>query len=796
MASDPARICSHCGLPISPSNLVTEELDGAQVPFCCHGCRGAWLIIRDAGLSQFYGRNDYQSGTLKNAYDSQFDPAYLGSFVVTTPEGAEISLIIDGIRCSSCVWLIEKFLLQQEGVLSARVNYATHRLLLRFAPQVTNAEQLCNKVAELGYLPRPYSQSELRTSIERERKSMILRFGTAVFLSMQLMGFSIALYAGYFKGIDDQTRFLLQVLAALVTTPVLFYSGYPFFRGAWFALRNLTPNMDLLVALGSFTAYAYSLFALISGREVFFDTAAMIITLILAGRLFENSARHRATSGLDRLLQLTPVLASRLTDEGSVQVDSCSLEIGDRIQVAAGDRLPIDGKVLAGESEVDESAASGEAVPVLRRTGDSVMAGTQNINGVLVVEVTAKANESFIARIAQMVEASQAQKAPIQALADRVSAIFIPVVMLIALATFFYWGANQTALLHAISVLVVSCPCALGLATPTAVMVATGRAAEEGVLFRGGDCLENASRVDRLAFDKTGTLTAGRPEVVDCRATDSETALLTVAASLEAGSRHPLAQGVMAEVQRRQLSYTPLPEVQQVAGRGLVSGDGQLLGGSRLLLEEHGIQVPVQESANLISEVHFARHGEYLGTIFLQDRPRTEAPEAMAQLRKAGYVSSLLSGDQAAAAERLAEELGIENWSAPLIPQEKTAAIAELNTNGHQVMMIGDGINDAPALSAAHSSCSLVGSSDIALEQAEVLLSRPNLLLLPWALKLSKRTMTLIRQNLFWAFSYNLVAIPLAASGKLLPVYGAAAMALSSIGVLLNSLRLRRVPAP
>jgi Cu2+-exporting ATPase len=795
MVENQHQNCVHCGLPIPPADLVTQEDAGQKFQFCCHGCRGAWLIIRGAGLENFYSRKELKLEPLKNIPSAQFDRTYLRKFVTESSAGAEISLIIDGIRCASCIWLIEKYMQQIPGVLAARVNFATHRLLLHFDTQLAEVTQLCWKLSQLGYQPRPYSQDELRSSMERERRGLLLRFGTAVFLSMQLMGFSIALYAGYFKGIDPQTRLLLQILAAFVTTPVVLYSGFPFLRGAWFSLRNLSPNMDLLVALGSLTAYGYSLFALANGREVYFDTAAMIVTLILAGRLFESSARHRASAGLDRLLQLCPPIANRLIEGEKVQVDSRLLEPGDLIHIAPGDRFPVDGLIIAGSSEVDEAAVNGESLPIFRQPGEQVKAGTQNLNGTLTLKVVTKAADSFIARIGRMVEQAQTRKAPIQNLADRVSAIFIPTVLSIAVITFFYWGADQSALLHAITVLVVACPCALGLATPTAVMVASGRAAEEGVLFRGGDTLEAAAQLDILAFDKTGTLTEGRPQVIAINAVADKETLLSWAASLEAGSKHPLAQGILAETRQRQIDYKQMDNVQQIPGKGLSSQDRQLLGGSADFLQEQGISLPISQG-ECTSDVHFARNGQYLGSISLKDVERNEAAEALSLLRQRGYTSLLLSGDRAGTAEKISQQLKIDRWQAPLTPEMKTHEIERLTEMGHRVLMTGDGINDAPALAAATLSCSIVGSSDIAMEQAQLLLTRPNLLLIPWSLACAQKTMSIIRQNLLWAFSYNLIAIPLAATGKLLPVYGAAAMALSSIGVLINSLRLKRISPP
>ncbi|MCF6179361.1 MAG: heavy metal translocating P-type ATPase, partial [Geopsychrobacter sp.] len=416
--------------------------------------------------------------------------------------------------------------------------------------------------------------------------------------------------------------------------------------------------------------------------------------------------------------------------------------------------------------------------------------------GTLTLRVTAKASDSFIARIGRMIEEAQTRKAPIQNLADRVSGIFIPGVLGIALATFIFWGADQNALLHAITVLVVACPCALGLATPTAVMVATGRAATEGVLFRGADTLEALTKVKLLAFDKTGTLTQGRPGVCTIHSTLPTAEFLTLVAGLEAGSRHPLAWGIMAEVKKRELDYQPLHDVQQTPGQGLSSKEAALLGGNADFLRTNGIQIPEHNSSSITSDVHFAQRGEYIGYITLADSQRLEASTTLELLRQQGYSTLLLSGDKQASAESLARQLHLDHCLSPLTPEMKKTEIERLIGTGQQVLMTGDGINDAPALAAANVSCSIVGSSDIAMEQAQLLLTRANLLLLPWALNMAKQTLSVIRQNLFWAFSYNLVAIPLAASGQLLPVYGAAAMALSSLGVLLNSLRLKRISPP
>jgi Cu2+-exporting ATPase len=790
-ASEP---CIHCALPIPPADLVIDEIDGKQLRFCCHGCRSAYRIIHGAGLDSFYLRRDRQAGILKEAYASRFDNSYLLRFVHTQGETAELNLIVDGIRCASCVWLIEHLLQRVPGIRSARVNFATHRVQVRFDARQVSPADICTQLTKVGYLPRPFSLDELQRSADKEKTSLLLRFGTAAFFSMQLMGFSLALYAGYFQGIDPTTRTLLQVFAAVVTTPVVFYSGSPFLRGAWFSLRNRLPNMDLLIALGSLSAYCYSLYALATGKEVYFDTAAMIITLILAGRLFENGARRKASAGVDKLLQLAPARALQLQDDGTtVTLDSSQLKIDDLIRVQAGERFPTDGRIVAGATEVDEAAVTGEPLPILREVGSSVPSGALNLTGSIDVKVTAAAADSFVARVANLVEQAQARKAPVQGLADKVATLFIPFVILVALATFALWYGHPDALMHAITVLVVACPCALGLATPTAVMVATGRAAEAGVLFRGGDILEACAGLSQVAFDKTGTLTSGKPQVVAVNAhKGSPEQLLRLAARAAMGSRHPLALGILAETGRQGLSTPQAAGSRTVPGRGieLQTEEGLLLAGSRRFLSEQGVPLPAPDGATS-SEVHIALDKAYQGVLRLADRLRDDAAEVIGRLQQAGFSTLLLTGDHPDTARQIAKQLNIENWQAELTPADKAQAISAGLGRGEKIMMVGDGINDAPALSTATVGCALAGGTDIAVESADLVLIRPDLGKLCFALKLARRSLRIIRQNLLWAFTYNLVAIPLAAVGKLLPVYGAAAMAISSICVVANSLRLK-----
>ncbi len=794
---DRPQTCSHCNLPITDDRIV-EQVDGRELHFCCQGCRGAYAVIRGAGLAAFYEKRSWdEPGTPDGAFATVYSDEYLDSLTRERDGEREISLLVSGIRCAACVWLIETLLTKTPGINSATINYSTHRGQVRFDPEQISPSQVFATIASLGYAPRPYSSDAARTMQEEEWKTLLIRFVTAAFLSMQLMGYAIALYGGYFRGMEPGTRHLMQVLAGLVATPVVFFSGAPFLQGAWRSVRNLAPNMDLLIALGVLAAYLYSIGALLLGGEVYFETSAMVITLILLGRLLENSARRRAMAGIDSLLRLAPDTAWLEQDGDLVRVESSRLRANDVIQVRPGERFPADAVLLDHDTEVDESMLTGESVPVLKQCGETVLSGSLNISTAVRARVERPAGASFMARIARMAQEAQNRKAPVQGLADRVASIFVPLVILIAAATGIFWFAMLhepvQPLLHAVSVLVVACPCALGLATPTAILVATGVGAGRGILFRGGDTLEATARLTVAAFDKTGTLTSDDPQVtriapfhVDARR------LLALAARAEAGSSHPIARGILARA-RQEGIRCPDKGGTIVAGRGVrvETEEGLLLAGNREFMAMHGITPPPAETTRF-TEVHVALAGVYMGCLLLETRMRPEAPGVMEQMERLGLRTLLLTGDHDGAAARIAQETGIREYVANMAPEEKAARIRAMQEAGETVLMVGDGVNDAPALSEAAVGCAMGSGTDMALATSDLVLVHDNLEQLAPALLLARRTLRIIRQNLFWAFTYNLVALPLAASGRLAPVWAATAMAASSVLVVANSLRLQR----
>jgi len=801
--------CFHCGADI-PAGIVIEETGSRQtLGFCCRGCQGAYLLISGAGLGDFYRRRDWpEPGAAPRTFQDAFRDDDLSRFVYPSRQGSAIDIIIDGIRCASCAWLNERILARLDGVREVRVNYATGRARVVFDPDSITPCAVFSRIAEIGYGPRPYTRSAAREGARRERRDLLYRFGTAIFLTMQLMAYAFALYAGYFQGIDAQIKRYLQLFSLLVTTPVVFYCGWPFLAGAWRGIVNRAPNMELLIAIGALSSYGYSVYASLAGAEVYFETAAMIVTLILAGRILENSAKRRAAGGVERLLGLCAGQALRLRGDAVETVDPGELRPGDLILVAPGARFPVDGRIVEGCTDVDESAATGEPLPVLKSAGDSVIAGSSNLTGAVRVICDREAAESFIARVARLVEEAQSRRAPIQGVADRVSAFFVPAVLSLALATFCWQylggGPFGACLMSALAVLVIACPCALGLATPTAILAGTGAAAQGGVIFKGGDILERLSRVDLAVFDKTGTLTCGSPELVEIRAERGcePGEILSLAASVEAGSLHPIGAAICGHAAANGIPCPQACELKGVAGGGVtgkVAGEPVAVGSERFLsglgisgmprLGISGMPGAVEAPAGSMV-VGVARAGGYCGCIILKDRMRDDAPELIAHFSRAGIRTLLLSGDRQESAGQAAAALGIGAGIGGLSPAEKAARIDLLRREGRVVLMVGDGINDAPALSAADVGCAVAGGTDIAIETSDLVLVKPDLRRLALAHRMARRTMSVVRQNLVWAFLYNIVGIPLAMTGRLTPIYAAAAMALSSVCVVGNSLRL------
>ncbi|MFZ5448778.1 MAG: heavy metal translocating P-type ATPase [Thermodesulfobacteriota bacterium] len=733
----------------------------------------------------------------------------------------EISLSVGGMHCAACVARVERALGAAPGVDLATVNLATRQARIRYNSRLTTPDALAQVVKDAGYEVEAISKEQRAPrSPESEVREFRGRFLLALLLSLPVWLFMIPPLVKVI-GLSHHT---MAFVLLIFSTPVMFYSGAPFFAGAANAARHLSANMDTLVALGTSAAYFYSAWVTFfpetvasAGHEpaVYYDTAVMIITFILLGRWLEARTRGRASEALRRLFALAPPTARVRRDGREQEVPLSEVTVGDLVLVRPGEKIPVDGVVEEGSSSVDESMLTGESMPVAKEPGAEVWGATLNQRGFLVFKATRVGQDMVLSQIIRLVEEAQTSKAPIERLVDKVAGIFVPVVMSLAAITFlawFYWGpppAFSRAIISLVAVLIIACPCAMGLATPTAVMVGSGRGAEMGILLRGGEPLERAYRLTTVIFDKTGTLTRGTPQVTDVHTWEYWNAerVLSYAAALEAKSEHPLAEAVTHAAAAQGLPLPAVENFQAVPGRGVEATiDGQeVLLGNLTFLSLKGIAAELltshqdQLSREGKTAIFLAVASRPVGVIAAADTLKPHALQTVTALKNMGLKILLLSGDNKMTAAAVAKSIGIEDVLAEVLPGDKAQKVTELQAQGEVVAMVGDGINDAPALAAADVGIALGTGADVALEAADLTLIRDDLDLIPAAIKLSRQMMRIIRQNLFWAFCYNVVAIPVAA-GAFYPLWGwtlnpalaAAAMAMSSVSVVTNSLRLRR----
>ena len=719
-----------------------------------------------------------------------------------------LELGIGGMSCAACAARIEKVVNRLPGV-EGNVNFAAETARVRFTPGLTDPAAIVGAIAKAGFSATPIAGRDREA--ERTRKAAefhaeLRLFWISALLSLPFLVQMIGMLGAGASGSMHHDEWLPRWAQLLLATPVQFWIGKRFYKGAWSSLLGGGANMDVLVALGTSVAYFFSVAVVVLDRHdlhVYFEASASIITLVLLGKLLEARARARTSAAVEALLRLQPPTARIERDGQIVELPVAQVVAGMVFVLRPGDSVPVDGEVLSGESSADEAMLTGESVPVAKAPGDKVFAATVNGAGVLRCRAVGVGAETLLAGIVRLVEQAQGGKPAVQRLADRIAAIFVPTVVAIAFATFFAWwwigGELAPALVNGVAVLVIACPCALGLATPTAVMVGTGQGARAGILVRNAEALELAEKIRTLVVDKTGTLTEGRPAVLDVRvAPGADRAdMLALAASLEETSHHPLAQAVVAAARGEGLAWTPAEAVQAVGGKGVIGRvDGREVAvGSPDFLVERGAALPAEVLDPLLTAaltpVCVAVDGRAVGALGVADPLRATSKAAVARLQAMGVRVVMLTGDHPAAAARIAAEAGITDFRAQVLPGDKAAAVEALRGDG-LVGMVGDGINDAPALAAADVSFAIGAGSDVAIEAADLTLVRNDLNSVADAISLSRATLGKIRQNLFFAFIYNVLGIPAAALGLLNPVIAGAAMAMSSVSVVSNSLLLRR----
>lgn len=718
----------------------------------------------------------------------------------TRATGDERVFDVRGMTCAACARRVEKALAAQPGVLSSGVNLALERATVEVEPTVSD-DELRTAVSNAGYelIPPPRRDPTHQGSEEHDHgislgeeddrtRNAFRRFLFAAVLS--LPAFAIGM-SGAMEAWAKWTQFAL-------ITPVEFVAGFPFLSSAYKGARHRSANMDTLIAVGTLAAYAYSVYSLFTDGDVYFETAGVIITFLLLGKYFEHRSKSRASSAIKKLMELGAKQAHVVRDGVEVDVPVDEVRPGDLMRVRPGEKVPTDGRVVEGESALDESMLTGEAVPVDKVRGDDVFAGTVNSSGSLLVEATRVGGETALARIVKLVEDAQSRKAPIEHLADRISSIFVPAVLILATLVFAAWFATghtfERSLLTAIAVLIISCPCAMGLATPAAVMVGTGRGAQLGMLIKGGDVLERSGEVDTVVLDKTGTITKGEMSVTDVRPVDGEDPreVLRAAASVEALSEHPIARAIVEHARREGVELQDVADFRSSTGMG-VEG---IVVGSRIRVGRATLD-PRNEDVGELTEggrtvVVVSRDGVTFGVIGLADRLKESASDAVRHLHRLGLSTVMITGDNRVTADAIARSVGIERVMSEVLPEDKVEEVRRLQAEGRNVAMVGDGINDAPALVQADLGVAIGTGADVALEAADLTIVGGDPALAAGAIELSRRTLRTIKENLFWAFAYNVAAIPLAALGLLDPMIAAAAMAFSSVSVVLNALRLRR----
>lgn len=831
--------CELCALNVGRNPFV-RIFDGEEKSFCCLGCLNVYAILVESGVIAS-GRDIRETEIFKRSQAlgliSNGNRHKENSPSSIPPDAAtrETLLQVSGMWCSSCAWLIEHALSGERGVVSAEAYFASDLVKVKYCPQFLPPDRIKERINKLGYQVTEYTGDH--ETADAERRDLLLRMGIAGFLWLNIMTLSTALYVGYFEQIADSVRRFLPFVLMGLATPVVFYSAMPILKLAWRGLLNRIVRMETLLGLGILTAYLYSAVqAFTGGEHVYFDTASAIVTLVLAGKLIERNAKERTSRAVSQLYRMMPKKV-RLLDGGGeerfVSVDA--LNVGDVFVVKAGERIPADGEIIEGSSHVDESLLTGESTPIEKAVGGNVVAGSLNIGNVIKVRASKVGNETTLSQIIKLVENALGSKSELERTVDRISRVFVPGVVLVATLTFLVcWLGGFTdsaeALMRAITILVIACPCALGMATPLAVTAAIGNASRKGILVSDSRVLETIRKVDTVVFDKTGTITDGKFALLDFQPVFSGSAAHSFAgvgqgfsrqlggqfesppeffgdeawrliASLERYSEHPLARSVVEHARSKNIELSEAVNVEIRKGLGIagfVDGHRVFVGNRRLAEEEGVIVILAMEREAEAREIEgrtvafFGWDRQLCGMLVFGDRVKPEAAEIIADLKQRGVKTMIVSGDAQVTTASVAAMVGSDDFIAEALPNDKTAIVHRLQEQGNVVAMIGDGVNDAPALAAADLGIAVGSGADIAMKAAAVVLMSNSLNKLLDVFDLANKTWRIVRQNLFWAFFYNTLGISLAVTGMLNPIFAAGAMLISSLSVIGNSLRLNR----
>jgi heavy metal translocating P-type ATPase len=806
--SDPSPAgCALCGLrlPARPYQAVHRN---ENLPFCCSGCRQVFLLLAESGLLEGdFRTSELYRTSLRLGIIGRPDPAPGPEALPADLEGtSELFLHVDGMWCSSCSWLIEKVIGAEKGVVRTSVLYASDTARITYRPEQTAPAEITAAVERLGY--HASSRDADPDAHVQERRSLLIKMGVALFLLNNIMFFSYVLYIGYFQEVAAEMKRLVPMILFGMTLPSILWCGFPIHRKAWASIRNAAPTMELLFSIGIVASFSYSVYEMLRGGEHFyFDTAAALVALLLVGKFLELSAKQKASEGIHRLYRMLPRKVRIIAPEGERLVGIEKLQPGDSFVVKAGEKVPADGIVVQGTATVDESLLTGESRPLPKAPGDAVVASSMNVNGHLTVRATVIGDGTVLAGIIRMVEGALTSKSPLERTVDRVTRVFIPAVLLLAASTggilFMLTGSVEESLLRAITVLVIACPCVLGMATPLALAVGVGYATRQGILIRDGETFERLARVSDCVFDKTGTITEGRFALLGFRRQGREDReMLRYVGSLELSSSHPIALAIVQACATHGLPLEAADAVEIVDGKGIrgMVGGTKVVVGTEAFLRVEGFCVDRADIELFLEEKKAGRTVVCAGVegkrevlvMVLGDAVKHGALDAVRILRGLGIGVRLLSGDASETTASIAAQAGIGAHQGNALPAEKIAQIADLQKEGKRVAMVGDGVNDAPALAQADVGIAMGSGTQMAVESAGVTLLRDDLTLVPEAIHLARRTVRTVRQNLLWAFLYNSVGLVLAAAGVLNPLIAAAAMLVSSLSVVINSMRLRQ----
>jgi len=786
--------CTHCHLEFDEDVMIKE----GEHFFCCNGCQGVYHLLNEEGLDSFYDKagNTKLSPPTQQFEDSQNfnSSAFYDKFVKVNSDGfSEVSLIIEGIHCSACVWLNEKALQKMEGVVEADINFTNNKAHVLWADDVVKLSQIIDMIRAIGYDAYPYDASLQEAHANKERKDYYLRMAVAIFATMNIMWIAVAQYAGYFTGMTQGIQNILNFAEWGLSTPVLFYSGWIFFRGAYYGLKTKTVNMDILVATGAALTYIYSIYiALTQSGEAYFDSVSMIITFVLVGKFLEVLSKKNAADALDVIGKHIPNEVKILQDGKIITLKIDDVNAGDIVLVSSGEKALFDGEVVQGDGYFDESSLTGENEPIYKSKGASIVSGTISIDADIHYKASRDFSHSTLSNLVALLDKAINKKPKIQQMANTLSEYFSSVILILSFVTFLVWWfwphSFETAFMVGISVIVIACPCALALATPVATLVGLSLGAKRGILFKEAAQLETMAKIDTLLLDKTGTITVGAPEVVKehiFKEFDKNILL-----SFVKHSQHPISKGIYKFIETEALEVIVFDEFSQLQAAGIKATKNSVnyFGGNLKLMEANGIKTDFKSENTLF---YFAIESELVAIYELSDKIKESAQELIEYMYKKGREVIMLTGDHKQSAKKVAQQIGLKNYEYELSPKEKASFVSHLHTEGKKVVMVGDGVNDILALAEADIGIVMGSGSDIAVDVGDVVLLNDSLKSLGDAFKISHTTYALIKENLFISLAYNTLTIPLAMGGYIIPLVAAISMSASSLLVVGNSMRIR-----